>query len=166
MGGYRAIVMTESLARVISRAGESDHFLEILQLQLDWRKVRGGILKKVGLSEGKGGPSSRGVVARGIPAPKPPTVRDRHEADPRVTSGRTKRVSTKGVSMKRSNFPNFRAFCTVVSKRNFQKFPGHGYPFCGNFFGPCRLPRARYPPTSGTLAFSQMNSKEYRDFFF
>ena len=34
-----------------------------------------------------------------------------------------KGVSTKGVSMKRPNFPDFRAFYTVVSKGNFQKSP-------------------------------------------
>ena len=32
-------------------------------------------------------------------------------------------VSTKGVSMNRSNLSNFRAFYTVVSKRDFQKSP-------------------------------------------
>ena len=34
-----------------------------------------------------------------------------------------KGVSTKGVSMKRSNFLNLKAFYTVVSKRNYQKSP-------------------------------------------
>ena len=34
-----------------------------------------------------------------------------------------KGVSTKGVSMKRPQFPNFRGFCTAVSKRHFQKLP-------------------------------------------
>ena len=37
--------------------------------------------------------------------------------------GGPKGVSTKGVSMKRPNFPYFRAFYTVVSKGNFQKSP-------------------------------------------
>ena len=42
--------------------------------------------------------------------------------------------------MKRPNFPYFRAFHTVVSKGNFQKNrPHHGYPFCGDPFGPSRL---------------------------
>ena len=39
--------------------------------------------------------------------------------------------------MKRSNFPNFRAFDAVVSKRERESFrnrPGHGYHFCGNLF--------------------------------
>ena len=34
-----------------------------------------------------------------------------------------KGVSTKGVPMKRSKIPNFRAFYTVVSKRSFQESP-------------------------------------------
>ena len=41
----------------------------------------------------------------------------------RLFSSRTKGVLTKGVSTKRSNFPNLRAFYKVVSMRNFQKSP-------------------------------------------
>ena len=37
--------------------------------------------------------------------------------------GGPKGVSTKGVSMKRPNFPYFRAFYAVVSKGNFQESP-------------------------------------------
>ena len=40
-----------------------------------------------------------------------------------LSPGGPKRVSTKAVSMKRPNFPYFRAFYTVVSKGNFQKSP-------------------------------------------
>ena len=55
------------------------------------------------------------------------------------TRGGPKGVSTKGESMKRPNFPYFRALHTVASKGNFQKNrPDHGYPFCGDPFGPSR----------------------------
>ena len=37
--------------------------------------------------------------------------------------GGPKGVSTKGVSVKRPNFPFFRAFYAVVSERNFQRSP-------------------------------------------
>ena len=49
----------------------------------------------------------------GLPAP----------ASKELNRGGPKGVSTKGVSMKRPNFPYFRAFSTVVSKGNFQKSP-------------------------------------------
>ena len=57
---------------------------------------------------------------------------------PRKNRGGPKGVSTKGVSMKRPNFPYFRAFYTVVSKGNSRNRLDHGYPFCGDPFGPSR----------------------------
>ena len=47
-------------------------------------------------------------------------------------------VSRKGVSMKRSNFPMLGHFVHKFQKDIFRNRPDHGYPFCGNPFGPCR----------------------------
>ena len=63
-------------------------------------------------------------------------------------------VCTKGVSMKTSNFLSFRAFSTVVSKRNFQKSPLSWIPLCGNPFGvPCRINHCRYRIEQNWAAF-------------
>ena len=39
-----------------------------------------------------------------------------------------------GIHERRSHFPILRAFYTVVSKRNFQEVPDHGYPLLWNPF--------------------------------
>ena len=49
-------------------------------------------------------------------------------------AGPFKAVSTRGVSMKRSNFCNFRSFYTVVSNGNLQKSPWSWIPLSGNPF--------------------------------
>ena len=58
----------------------------------------------------------------------------RNQSGQPTVRGGPKGVSTKGVSMKRPNFPYFRAFSTVVSKGNFQKSPWSWMPLLWRTF--------------------------------
>ena len=78
------------------------------------------------------------IVPTLLSPPGPPEIHAQVASTPPPCRAGPKGVSTKGVSMKRSDFPNYRAFSAVVSKGFFQKLPDHGYPSCGNLCGPCR----------------------------